>query len=104
MIQVPRHPFAQREIHTVGVVDEESERLRPRSLERDQLDLSVELVKLLLDVVLEVFHVFCGEKKVGQAHFSRLLGTKKLKFSIARSSRPAAAVCRRGRGSHRRSS
>ena len=44
------HPFAQRQIHPAGVVDEEAERLGAGSLERDQLDLLVQLVKLLNSV------------------------------------------------------
>jgi hypothetical protein len=39
------------------VVDEEAQRFGARLLERDQVELGVELVKLLLDVLLEVLHL-----------------------------------------------
>jgi len=62
-------PFAEREVDATGVVDEEPQRFLARLLERDQVELCIELAKLLLDVLLEVFHLVEAVKKVGQAHF-----------------------------------
>jgi hypothetical protein len=56
------------------VVDEEAQRFGAGLLERDQVELGVELAKLLLDVLLEVLHRVEAVKKVGQAHF-RYIGT-----------------------------
>src|SRR5258705_8734040 len=85
---MPGNAFAERKIDALGVVDEEAQRFGPRLLDGDQVELGVELGKLLLDVVFEVWHAgFClvrDEKKVGQAHFSLLHRDKKLRASIAR--------------------
>ena len=45
-------PFAERQVDAVGVVDEEAQRVVPRLLEGDQVDLRIELGQLLLDVLL----------------------------------------------------
>ena len=69
-------PFAEREVNATGVVDEEAQRFLARLLERDQIELGIELTKLLLNVLLEVCHTFEAVKKVGQAHFG-YIGTNK---------------------------
>jgi hypothetical protein len=51
------------------VIDEEPQRFGARLLERDQVELGVELAKLLLDVLLKILHWLEAVKKVGQAHF-----------------------------------
>jgi len=63
-------PFAESQVDPLGMVDEEAQGFLARLLERDQIELGVELVELLLDVLLKVWHLVWGEKKVGQAHFS----------------------------------
>ena len=47
----------------LGMVDEEAQRFFARLLERDQIELGVELTKLLLDVLLEVLPLVEAEKK-----------------------------------------
>jgi len=73
---MPGNPFAERQIDTLGVVDEKAQRFGSRLLDGNQVKLGIELGELLLDVVFEVWHAwFClvrDEKKVGQAHFSLL--------------------------------
>lgn len=66
--------FAKREINATRVIDEEAQRFLARLLERDQIELGIELAELLLNVLLEVCHTFEAVKKVGQAHF-RYIGT-----------------------------
>ena len=78
MAEVLGDPFAERQIDPVGVVDEEAQRFGSGALDGDQIELRIELTELLLDVVLEVFHLIRGEKKVGQAHFSTMLGLNSL--------------------------
>jgi len=50
------NPFAKLEVDPTGVVDEEAQRFLARLLERDQIELGIELAELLLDVLLEVCH------------------------------------------------
>ena len=45
-------PFAERQVDARRVVDEEAQRFGSRLLERDQVELGVELGELLLDVCL----------------------------------------------------
>jgi len=49
-------PFAKREVNSTRVVDEEAQRFFARLLERDQIELGIELTELLLNVLLEVCH------------------------------------------------
>ncbi len=70
MVEVVGDAFAEGEVNSTGVVDKEAQRFCARLLERDQVDLCVELAELLLNVLLEVCHSVEAEKKVGQAHFS----------------------------------
>ena len=46
---MPGDPFAKRQVDPVGVVDEEAQGLRPGALQADQVELRVELAKLVLD-------------------------------------------------------
>ena len=69
MVEVVGDPFAECEVDATRMVDEEAQGFLARLLERDQIELGVELAELLLDVLLEVFHWSKGVKKVGQAHF-----------------------------------
>ena len=62
-------PFAERQVDATGMVDEEAQRFFARLLERDQIELGIELTELLLNVLLEVCHTVEAVKKVGQAHF-----------------------------------
>ena len=78
------NPFTEGEVDAARVVDEEAQRFFARLLERDQIDLVVELTELLLNVLLEVCHWVKAEKKVGQAHFSYALRIEKAWISIAR--------------------
>ena len=78
-------PFAERQVDARRVVDEDAQSLFARLLERDQVERRIELGELLLNVVLGGLSCLVrGEKKVGQAHFSIRMGTKKLELSIAR--------------------
>ena len=64
-------PLAERQVDAVGVVDEDAQGLGPGALQRDQVELRVELGELLLDVLLGGLSCLVrAEKKVGQAHFS----------------------------------
>ncbi len=72
-------PFAEGEVDTARVVYEEAQRFFARLLERDQIDLGVELTELLLNVLLEVCHWVEAVKKVGQAHFRYCGETKSSK-------------------------
>jgi len=56
-------PFAERQVNTTGMVDEEAQRFFARLLERDQIELGIELKELLLNVLLEVFHGVEAQKK-----------------------------------------
>ena len=78
MIEMPRHPLAEGQVDPLRMVDEEPQRFLARLLERDQIELGVELPELLLDVLLKVWHLVWAEKKVGQAHFSYEIRSKKL--------------------------
>ena len=79
VVEVLRHPFAERQIDPLGVVDEEPQRFVAGLLDGDEIELGVELGQLLLDVVLGGRSCLVrGEKKVGQAHFWILLGQKSL--------------------------
>jgi hypothetical protein len=56
VVEVVGDPFAEGEVDAARVVDEEAQRFLARLLERDQVELGIELVELLLDVLLEVCH------------------------------------------------
>jgi hypothetical protein len=49
---VVRDSFAKCEVDSIGVVDEEAQRVAPRFLEGDQLDVAVQLGQLLLNFLL----------------------------------------------------
>jgi hypothetical protein len=76
MVEVLCDLFAEGEVDAARVVDEEAQRFLARLLERDQVELGVELLELLLDVILEVLNWHEAVKKVGQAHFG-YIGTNK---------------------------
>ena len=50
VVEVLGDPFAERQVDATGVVDEEAQRFLARLLERDQIELGIELTELLLDV------------------------------------------------------
>jgi hypothetical protein len=56
-------PFAKRQVDAGGMVDEEAQRFLARLLERDQIELGIELTELLLNVLLEVCHWVEAQKK-----------------------------------------
>jgi len=60
-----RHLLAEGEVDALGVIDEEPQRFGARLLERDQVELGVELTKLLLDVLLKILHWLEAVKKSG---------------------------------------
>lgn len=49
-------PFAEREVDAFRVIYEEPQRFGARLLERDEVELGVELAKLPLDVLLKILH------------------------------------------------
>lgn len=76
MVEVLRDLFAEGEVDAARVVDEKAQRFLAGLLYGNQIELGIELTKLLLDVILKVLHRFEDVKKVGQAHF-RYYGTNK---------------------------
>ena len=70
--------FAEPEVDPVRMVDEKSQGFLARLLERDQIELGIELVKLCLNVLLKILlGCHAAEKKVGQAHFSYAIRIEK---------------------------
>ena len=69
------HAFTETKVDPIRVVDEEAQGFLARLLQRDQIELGVELTKLPLDVLLKILHWIEAVKKVGQAHF-RYFGTR----------------------------
>lgn len=63
------HLFAKGEVDALRVIYEEAQGFFARLLERDQVELGVELAKLSLNVLLKILHGIEAVKKVGQAHF-----------------------------------
>ena len=68
------HLFAEGEVDALGMVYEETQGFFAWLLERDEVELGVELTKLPLNVLLKILHWIEAVKKVGQAHF-RYFGT-----------------------------
>ena len=73
-------PFAERQVDAARVVDEDAQRFLAGLLDGDEVELGIELGELLSGCPLEGLSYWVrGEKKVGQAHFSILLGRKSLR-------------------------
>ena len=56
-------PFAEGEVNAAGMIDEEAQRFGARLLEGDEIELCIEIAKLLLNGLLEVFHRVWAQKK-----------------------------------------
>jgi hypothetical protein len=56
MVEMLRDLFAEGEVDAARVVDEEAQRFLAGLLYGNQIELGIELTKLLLDVILKVLH------------------------------------------------
>src|SRR6185503_17921418 len=105
--ELVRCPLAEREVNAVRMVDVEPQGLRGGALERDQLDLGVEVVQLALDLVLKLVQNWSfwssfrpppphsePKKRRARAHLIRVRVRKEVIVSIA-SRRAVQAWARR---------
>src|SRR5688572_7456746 len=70
MPKLARDGLAQREVDPTGPVDEEAQRAGARMIERDELDLGIELPQPRLNCLFEVS--LAHKKRWARAHLSRV--------------------------------